>query len=781
VTKSNSTINQKIEKLREEIRRHDHLYYVFAQPIITDHEYDQLYAELKKLEDENPELKSPDSPTQRVGGEPTKEFPNVKHSVPMLSLSNTYSEEDIRDFDKRIKSLLNNQPFGYVCELKFDGVSLSLRYSNGILVSGVTRGDGIQGDEITSNVKTIRSIPLRLNNDKISIKDCEVRGEVIMNHADFQRMNEEKELTGDKLFANPRNSVAGTLKLQDPKIVGTRPLRFFAYMLLQGAKQSDSHYDNLQNLKRIGFLVDNHAKRFDNIDDVIDYWKGWEAKRGSLPFDIDGMVVKVDSLSQQETLGAIAKSPRWAIACKFASRKAETILTDIKLQVGRTGTITPVANLKPVKIGGTTVSRASLYNEDYIHEKDIRIGDTVIVERGGDVIPKVTSVIIRKRHKNAPLFKFPKQCPECKAILVKEKLATGEKQKVAWRCNNVAGCPAQKVRRIEFFVQRSALDIEGLGGAVAEKLVESGLAKDPLDLFDLSIDNLGELNLGTKGEPRIFGKKNAFKIIEGLRKARSKPLARWLHALGISGVGEKIAYEVAKLHEDLRNVANSSLIKEITKLNMLHDELKIISPYSKKNKPKDLVEKNSRILKYESLKQDYNKLGKELCSKGVAKLNKKSVENKKGGSNAVTKYITVVGTEAAKSLLEYFASPNGQNILDRLKKLKIDPKGDSKSEKRISSSNVSSLYGKVFVLTGTLESMTREEAESYIRNLGGNLGSTVSKNTSFVVVGKDPGSKLDKARELSVQIVYEDAFLKMLGMISGDISKQTDPQEKLSF
>ena len=372
-------IIRRIEKLRDELRRHDYRYYVLAQPTISDERYDELIRELQILEEQHPHLITPDSPTQRVGGEPTKVFPTVTHALPMLSLANTYSEDDIRDFDGRVRSLLPQQKIVYVCELKFDGVSLSLVYRNGVLQQGAARGDGVQGDDITANVKTIRSIPLRLSTDDNGILDCEVRGEVIMNRADFQKMNEEREHSGEKTFINPRNSTSGTLKLQDPKIVAARPLLFFAYALLGTGKPLNSHYENLQMLRSIGFPVDTRAKRCESIEEVIAHWESWESKRDELPFDIDGIVVKVDSLNQQEMLGQIAKSPRWAIACKLASRKAETKLNDIKLQVGRVGTITPVAVLEPVFIGGTTVSRASLYNEDYINELDIRIGDTVIV------------------------------------------------------------------------------------------------------------------------------------------------------------------------------------------------------------------------------------------------------------------------------------------------------------------------------------------------------------------------------------------------------------------
>ncbi|HLX13482.1 MAG TPA: NAD-dependent DNA ligase LigA, partial [Bacteroidota bacterium] len=372
---------KKIEKLREEIRKHDYRYYVEAAPTIADEQYDKLMRDLQALEAEYPALVTPDSPTHRVGGEPTKTFPTVPHSTPMLSLSNTYSEDEIREFDRRVQSLIPDEKYKYACELKFDGVSLAVRYENGIMVQGISRGDGTQGDDITNNVKTIRSIPLHIASKKLS--DCEVRGEVIMFKKDFDKINEEQERQGEKMFVNPRNFVAGTLRLQDSKIVATRPLRFFAYQFLGEGITGDSHTDSLLKLKEAGFATNPYIKRVSSIDEVIEFWKGWEEKRETLPFEIDGIVAKIDSFKQREELGAIAKSPRWAIAAKFASRKAETRLAGIRLQVGRVGTVTPVADLEPVFIGGTTVTHASLYNEEYIQKLNIHVGDIVVVERGG--------------------------------------------------------------------------------------------------------------------------------------------------------------------------------------------------------------------------------------------------------------------------------------------------------------------------------------------------------------------------------------------------------------
>ncbi len=521
---SSKSVVQQIERLRKELHEHDCKYYVLAQPAINDEQYDKLMSELLLLEAQYPELITTDSPSQRVGGQPTKEFPTVMHSLPMLSLSNTYSEDDIRDFDRRVKSLLGNEKYHYVCELKFDGVSLSLQYKQGILMRGVTRGDGTQGDDITANVKTIRSIPLRLNTNEKKFLDCEIRGEVLMNREDFGIMNEERERAGEKTFINPRNSTAGTLKLQDSKIVATRPLKFFAYYMRPNTATLKSHFENIQLLRSLGFKTDDNVKRYPTIDGVIEHWKEWEEKRESLPFDIDGIVVKIDSFAQQEQLGAIAKSPRWAIAAKFTSRKAETKLLGVTFQVGRIGTITPVAELEPVFLGGTTVSRASLYNEGYIRELDLRIGDYVIVEKGGDVIPKVTSVLTAKRQKNTKRLKFPSVCPECRTKLVRPD---GE---VNYFCENDE-CPKQIRGRIEHWAMRGAMDIDGLGWAIVDQLVNLKYIRNVADLYELYEHKSGLEQL------ERWGKKSVQNLLEGIETSKQKPFQRVLFALGIRHVG----------------------------------------------------------------------------------------------------------------------------------------------------------------------------------------------------------------------------------------------------
>lgn len=546
---SKPSIIERIHRLREEIDTHDYRYYVLAQPRISDEQYDKLMLELQELERQYPELVTADSPTQRVGGQPTKEFPTVSHAVPMLSLSNAYSEEEIHDFDRRVKSLLGKESYKYVSELKFDGVSLSLIYTEGILTRGATRGDGFQGDDITNNVKTIRSIPLRLKTTDRSLLDLEVRGEVIMKKDDFRKLNEERELAGEKPFANPRNSTAGTLKLQDPKLVAARPLNFYAYALRAERAQVTSHFESLKLLKKLGFPVEEHLRLCEDIDDVIEFWKEWERRREELPYDIDGVVIKIDSLGQQERMGTIAKSPRWALAIKFASRKGETKLLDIKLQVGRVGTITPVAVLEPVFIGGTTVSRASLYNEDYIRELDIRIGDTVVVEKGGDVIPKVTGVIKEKRARTVRPFVFPKKCPECGSSLYRPE------REANYFCENYS-CPAQLKGRIEHWAMRTAMDIEGLGEAVVDQLVQLKFVSNVSDLYYLHEHRDELVNL------ERWGEKSVSNLLEGIEASKQKPYHRVLFALGIrhvgAGVAQVLAAHFSSIH-DLKHAPEEEL------------------------------------------------------------------------------------------------------------------------------------------------------------------------------------------------------------------------------
>jgi DNA ligase (NAD+) len=663
------SIVARIEKLRKELRKHDYRYYVLAQPTISDEQYDKLLRELQTLESEYPHLITPDSPTQRVGGVPTKVFPTVAHAVPMLSLANSYSEEDIRDFDRRICALLKKEKVGYVCELKLDGVSLSLRYTDGLFRLGATRGDGMQGDDITNNVKTIRSIPLRLQVSDRGLMDCEVRGEVLMFKEDFEKMNKERERIGEKTFINPRNSAAGTLKLQDPKIVATRPLKFYAYYLRSETAGLTSHFENLKMLRESGFPVDPNAKLCRNIDEVIEYWQLWERQRMNLPFDIDGVVVKVDSLPQQEVLGTIAKSPRWAVAFKFTSRKAETKLNNIRLQVGRVGTITPVAELEPVFLGGTTVSRASLYNEDYIRELDVRIGDAVIVEKGGDVIPKVTEVIKDKRSKTAKPFTFPKKCPECGSKIIRPQ------DEANYYCDNYE-CPMQICGRIEHWASRGAMDIEGLGEAVVNRLVNHKFIVNVADLYDLH-KNKNELI-----EFERWGEKSVLNLLEAIEESKQTPYHRVLFSLGIRHVGFGIAQILTDHYHSIDELRNAT-----------QEELQTVPD---------------------------------------------------------------IGPRIAESIVTFFKDKRHIEVIERLRNAGVKFEIEKKSVK-------GKLIGRTFVLTGSLSSMTREQAKEMIEEQGGRVASSVSKNVDVVIVGEEAGSKLEKAKQLSIELWDEEKFITVVG------------------
>lgn len=542
---ANASAARRIEELRKILREHDYRYYVLAQPTISDGEYDRLMQELLDLEHARPDLVTPDSPTQRVSGEPTKEFPTVTHAIPMLSLSNTYNEDEVRDFDRRVRSLLGKERFRYVGELKIDGVAVSLLYKGGLFVRGATRGDGSRGDDITQNLKTIRSIPLRPVSKKRGLEDFEVRGEVFMARDDFERMNKEREASGEKLFANPRNSAAGTLKLQDSRIVAARPLNFSAYFLRSDQFELTSHHDNLNILRDLGFPISQHSRICADVDEVIHYWKHWEERRERLLYDIDGVVVKVDSLRQQARLGMIAKSPRWAIAFKFAARQATTTLKDVRLQVGRVGTITPVADLEPVFVGGTTVSRATLHNEDYIRELDIRIGDTVVVEKGGDVIPKVSSVVPEKRPRGTRPYTIPGKCPECGSKISRP---AGEAN---YFCENTE-CAAQVRGRIEHFAHRGGMDIEGLGEAVVDQLVRLGFIQNCADLYELHRhrDRLVDLER--------WGEKSVDNLLQAIEESKKRPFTRVLFAIGIRHVGAGVAQLIVNQFRSMDRLMRAS-------------------------------------------------------------------------------------------------------------------------------------------------------------------------------------------------------------------------------
>ena len=710
---------RRTDELRELIREHDHHYYQEAAPIISDREYDRLYKELVDLETRFPQLIIPDSPTQRVGGKPLQAFAQIEHRTPMLSLDNTYSEEEVANFYARLARLLPQEKIPVVIEPKVDGVAVSLLYENGRLRHAATRGDGVVGDDITQNIKTIRSIPERLRGT--APKVLEARGEVYMDKKGFEKLNAERKKSGLPLFANPRNATAGSLKHLDPKIVAQRPLGLVFYGT--GATEGidvDLHSEIFSFFKKLGLPTHEHWWRADSLDDILDAIRKLDTVRRRFRYETDGAVIKVDSFVQRKRLGFTAKSPRWAIAYKYAAERVETRLNNIIVQVGRTGILTPVAALEPVLVSGSTVGRATLHNEDEIKRKDIRIGDTVVIEKAGEVIPAVVEVVMSKRPRNAKPFDFFQhihgKCPVCGSRIRRDP------QFVAWRCENIA-CPAQTTRRLEFLTGRGALDIESVGGIVADKLVERSLVRQPLDLFELKTEQLAKLNLGTEEAPRVFGEKNAAKAMQAIERAKTMPLSRWLYALAIPEVGKTTATQLARFHDKIDKVATSELLRGV------------VDYHERRDQKKDASEIAERLIKVGFAERSKSKAGKTLD------------------------IVTEVGPVVAKSVLDFFASPSGKKNLQRMRQLGIEPKSEKVSPEKAAELP---LAGKTFVLTGTLPSMTRDEATAKIESLGGHVTSSVSKKTDYVLAGADPGSKIDQAKELGVRILSEPEFRKML-------------------
>ncbi len=551
----------RIEYLTAEINKHNELYYQKAQTVISDYEFDLLLQELIALEHEFPQFLSPNSPSQRVGGTISKEFASVKHKTPMLSLDNTYSETELRDFDRRVAKSLN-EPYEYVCELKIDGVSISLHYHEGALVQAITRGDGLQGDDVTTNVKTIRNVPLKLTGNDFP-DDCEVRGEIFMPRAGFARMNKLREESGETIFANPRNATAGTLKTQDSSMVAKRPLDMYAYFLLNDDPVIPTHYERLAKMKSWGFNISDIMAKCRNIDEVLEFVSEIQEARAELPFNIDGVVIKVNNINQWNTLGFTAKVPRWAIAYKYKPEEASTTLLSIDFQVGRTGTVTPVANLKPVQLAGTTVKRATLHNADVMEALDIRVGDTVFVEKGGDVIPKITRIDLTKRPPELFATEFIKICPECRTPLERQE---GE---ASWICPNYTGCPPQIKGRLVHFISRRAMNIESLGEGKIEMLYDAGIAKNIADLYDITPDDLLTLKdkLPVSEKKRAsFKEKSVENVMRGLQNSRLVPFERVIFALGIKSVGETIARILASHFKNIDSLMNAT-IDQLTEVN----------------------------------------------------------------------------------------------------------------------------------------------------------------------------------------------------------------------
>jgi DNA ligase (NAD+) len=612
---------------------------------------------------------------------------------------------------------LPNEKIPVVIEPKVDGVAVSLIYENGRLRQAATRGDGNVGDNITQNIRTIRSVPDRLR--CAAPKLLEVRGEVYMDRKGFEKLNEQRKEEALPLFANPRNAAAGSLKQLDPAIVAKRPLGIVLYGT--GATEAldiGLHSEVFPLLKKLGLPVTERWWVAESVEEILNAIHELDGIRHKFVYQTDGAVVKVNSLAQRERLGFTAKSPRWAIAYKYAAERVETRLNDIIVQVGRTGILTPVAVLEPVLVSGSTVGRATLHNEDEIKRKDIRIGDTVVIEKAGEVIPAVVEVVKSKRPRGAEPFNFSKhmhgKCPVCGSPIRRDP------EFVAWRCENLQ-CPAQTTRRVEFFAARGALDIESIGGIVADKLVERGLVRDPLDLFELKVEQLAKLNLGKEDAPRVFGEKNAAKAINAIDRARTSPLSRWLYALAIPDVGKTTATQLARFHDNIEDVAYSQLLRDVLEY---HER-----------------EKNERA-----------EITERLIKAGFAKPSKSKAEKERG-------IVTEVGPVVAKSVLDFFSSASGKKILRRIEELGIEPKSEKVSAKRAAQLPLS---GKTFVLTGTLPSMTREEATEKIEAFGGHVTGSVSKNTDYVLAGAEAGSKFDKAKELGIPIIDEAGFRKIL-------------------
>jgi DNA ligase (NAD+) len=729
MAKDEAQAEARIEQLRREIKVHDHRYYEEAAPTISDRYYDRLYKELVDLEARFPELVTPDSPTQRVGGKPLQAFAQIQHRLPMLSLDNTYSEDEVANFYKRITRLLPDEKIPVVIEPKVDGVAVSVMYENGKLKYAATRGDGLVGDDITQNIKTIKSVPHQLRG--AAPKIFEVRGEAYLDKAGFEKLNKEREAAGLPLFANPRNAAAGSLKHLDPNVAAKRPLGmiFYGTGAVEGA-DVDLHSKIFPLFKKLGLPTHQDWWLADSVDKILNAIQDLDEIRGDFPYETDGAVIKVDALNQREQLGFTAKSPRWAIAYKYAAERVETKLLDVKVQVGRTGILTPVAVLEPVLVSGSTVSRATLHNEDEIKRKDIRIGDTVVIEKAGEVIPAVVEVVKSRRPRNAKPFDFLKhihgKCPVCGGEVRRDP------QFVAWRCENIR-CPAQTTRRVEFFGARGALDIESIGGIVADKLVERGLVREPLDLFELKVEQLAQLNLGTDESPRVFGEKNATRAIQAIERARTFPLSRWLYALAIPDVGKTTSSDLARFHETIEDVANSELLRDVL---TYHDSK------SDKQRAKEIAER--------------------LIKSGFGEPSKSSPRRVRPTADKIDPLrgiVTQVGPVVAESVLDFFAAAAGKRILQRMKQLGIKPKSEKVSARKMAELPFA---GKTFVLTGTLPSMTREEASQKIEALGGRVSGSVSKKTDYVLAGSEAGSKLDKAKELGVKIMDEAEFKKMV-------------------
>jgi DNA ligase (NAD+) len=665
-----AAVKKEMEELREKLRHHEYRYYVLDEPEISDAAYDRLMNRLKELEAAHPELVTPDSPTVRVGGAPREGFSAVRHARPMLSLDNAFSYDALRDWDRRVREGSGHEKIEYVAEHKFDGLSVSLQYEDGVLARGVTRGDGTTGEDVTPNVKTIRSIPLRvdvaiLKKVKLPL-NFEVRGEVMMTRKAFEALNRQQEQIGGKIFVNARNSAAGAVRVLDPAITAARRLDFFAYYLLvDGKVPFAKHSESLQALKQLHFRASEDWKLCVGIEAVIAYCEEWDAKREKLPYEIDGVVIKVNSTAIQNELGYTSKAPRWAIAYKYPARQETTVVNDIIVQVGRMGTLTPVAVLEPVQVGGVTVSRSTLHNMDEIERLGLQIGDTVLIERAGEVIPHILKVVKEGKHRKP--FRMPKHCPECGSRIHKAE------DEVAYRCVNAA-CPAKRKESLLHFAGRHAMNIDGLGEKIVDQLVDKGLVKDVADLYSLKLEDLAALER--------MAEKSAQNLLDEIEASKKNSLARLIYALGIQFVGERTGQLLAEHFSSLEEVAAA--------------------------KEEQLLE------------------------------------------------VPEVGPKVAASIVEFFSEPANRQLIKKLHKAGVHPTAEKRKVKS------DKFAGKSFVFTGGLANRSREEAGEIVQQHGGKVSGSVSKKTAYVVVGTDPGSKYDKAKELGVMILTEPEFEKLL-------------------
>lgn len=653
-------LSRRAEELREQIRHHEYAYYSLDAPEISDAQFDALYLELRQLEEANPELVTQDSPTQRVAGQVGEQFAKVRHRSPMLSLQNAFDEEEIRAWDRRVRAVLGDE-LTYVCELKIDGLAISLTYSGGRLTRAATRGDGSTGEDVTANVRTIRSVPLTIKPAPGLPDEFEVRGEVYFPIASFEKLNQEMDAAGRPRFMNPRNAGAGSVRQLDPNVTASRNLQTFTYTL-DPAGPARSQWEVLETLAAMGFRVNPNRARLSTIDEVIEYHEHWRVHRHDLDHEIDGVVVKVDRHDRQLELGFVARSPRWAIAFKYAPEQAETQVEDIVCYVGRTGVLTPVAHLRPVVVGGVTVRNATLHNEQMVNEKGVYAGATVVVQRAGDVIPEVVSV---KDPRSG--WRMPERCPVCGGEVVREE------PYVAHRCINPF-CPAQRRERLRHYAGRGALDIDGMGYSTIDQLLQKGLVEDPSDFYRLTVEQVADLDR--------FAKKSAENLIGQIERSSKPSLGRFLYGLGIPQVGEATAELLAADFGSLEGLRQA-------------DE--------------------ERLLRVEG-----------------------------------------VGPSMAHEIHDFIQGP-GADLIARLLEAGVEPQAAQTPPQD------GPLSGQTFVFTGTLEKMTRPEAESLVRNLGGKPGSSVSSKTSYVVAGSEPGSKLDKAQRLKVPVLDEPAFLELVG------------------